>query len=56
MTTYYIVYKPDNSKNFFFEINEVSNSAYDYAGKVLDHIMALEDGDLANYEVFLRIM
>lgn len=45
---YWIVYLPDISKNFTLEVNK--------EGEMLDYIMSLEDGDLANYEIFLRII
>lgn len=45
---YYVVYKKDSSKNFFvIAISE---------GDMLDHVMEKEDGDLANYEIYLQII
>jgi len=54
MKKYYVVYKPDSTKNFFF-VDERSNKK-DRDGKVLDHIMQLPDGDLGNYEIYEHII
>lgn len=57
MTNYFVVYKPDSSKNFFFSIDKEWKWADEETdGKLLDHIFQLEDGDLANYEIYLRII
>ncbi len=45
---YYIIYKKDNNKNFEKEFYS--------EGEMLDHIMCLEDGDLANYKVFEQLL
>ena len=45
---YYIAYKKDRDQNFFLE--DMTE------GEMLDHIMKREDGDLGNYEVYLRII
>ena len=48
MINYYIIYKKDNSKNFEKEFKS--------EGEMLDFIMLLEDGDLANYKVFEQLI
>ena len=48
MINYYIIYKKDNNKNFEKEFKN--------EGEMLDFIMMLEDGDLANYKVFEQLI
>ena len=54
MKKYYVVYKPDSTKNFFFTVEHPNKKDRD--GEVLDHIMQLEDGDLGNYEIYEHII
>jgi hypothetical protein len=45
---YYIIYKKDHSKNFEKEFYSEE--------EMLDYVMCLEDGDLANYKVFQQLI
>ena len=45
---FYVVYKLDDTINYY--ILEYSEA------KMLDQVMCLPDGDLANYEIYLQIM
>ncbi len=45
---YYIVYRLDSSMNHFFYGKS--------EGEMLDHIMILNDGNLAYYDVYLQIL
>ena len=48
MINYYVVYKKDSSKNFEKEFKT--------QGEMLDFIMLLDDGNLANYKVFEQLI
>lgn len=48
MINYYIIYTKDNTKNFEKEFKTQED--------MLDFIMLLEDGNLANYKVFEQLI